>query len=124
MGPYVRANFKGTYKDNGDTQDYITVAPMETDHAIAFVNYWASILVKTVTANCMCVRTYLTSDYQLVTITEPNLSIAANLHEAVLDDIDTVQDALETMSGTIATANTAADAYATTVGVNYVIGEV
>lgn len=124
MSEYVRANFKGTYKDNGDTQDYVTVAPMETDHATAFVNYWANVLAKTVTVNCTCIKNRISDDYQLVIITEPALDIGDDLHEAVLTDIDTVQDALETMSATIATANAAAETFAGTAGVNYVIGEV
>ena len=111
---FIKANFVGGWIDNGSTRDYRTRAVFLNADADAVVDYFYSALSKTVTAACSCVAPALGTEYKLVTVTEPGCNIAASPspHEAVIADLDTIQDALFAMNATIATANAAAATYA------------
>lgn len=117
--PYKRPLWEGDYFNKGNTQDYITEAVMTNDRATAFVNYWNNTLSKTVTAECTCVQSYLSAAYQLVTITEPGVTVTDADHEQVIDDIDTTETALIAMSTTIATENADAKTYADLSDIHY-----
>jgi len=86
---------------------------MSYNDAADFEAYWDTLLTKTTTANCTLVLSEVGDNAnKKVLITDTNG--VANVHEPVIADIDSVEDALVAADTSIATANTDSATYAST----------
>lgn len=110
---FTRGSWKGTYVQEGSRRVYQIGATFNNNDASDFNGYWTTLLTKTTTANCTITLTPV-GDNANTKIVIQDTNGVSNVHEPVIADIDTVEDALVAADTSIGTANTDAATYAST----------
>lgn len=105
---FTKGNWSDIFIDNGTSYDYRIYATFSAADAANFYAYWSNTLTQTTTANCT-----INSDGATITIVEPAVQMADDVHVKVIDDIKTTEDALVARTTAITTEYTAIATYAT-----------